>query len=353
MPGDSCSVGDAATSCVASGHFSAFGFCCIHFPTPPMARTSKKVQILEKQSSKRKITNEIAGIVQQLRSKPEWIVKISDPTIREKYRQEAIDQGLAMENIQKAFSILDTMAKCQPPRSQAKISSDDFEETEVIIKVGETNFTTTTKILISDSESMLNRMFSPPWLRPQNGEPTPIETPSNSPVIFDHILRYLTSLSNNDMNFCNSLNDLSSEELDLLRNDCDYFGFRRFLIALNVFMRSQEMLIAEDQKKSSQKLYNASRKLKLAREEKVALEKRLAQLPDVIAKYEQEEQEAEQERLRCKTRWVGQPGEQVMVNTSGQSWQECTLAEVDGQLVAQLPQYGHFGVSREESTLQQ
>jgi uncharacterized protein Smg (DUF494 family) len=298
---------------------------------------SKKAQILENQSNKRKITNEIAGIVEQLRAKPNWMMKISDPTIREKYCQEALDQGLSIENIEKALSILETMAQCQPPRARSN-NSDDIDDIEVIVQVGGTNFPTTTKILTADSESMLNRMFSPPWLQPQGGEPTSIETTSNSPVIFDHILKYLIALKNNDTNLCPAIYSLSSEELDLLLQDCDYLGLRRFLIALNVLTMSQEMLIAEDQKKSSKKLFEASRKLAFVREEKIRLMKRLEELPAIIAQYEQEEEEAQQDRLRHKSRWVGKPGDQVMINTSGLTWEECTLAEVDGQLVAQIPQ---------------
>lgn len=324
-----------------------------HLPLPPLIppnltkphrtrekmsrKSSKKSDILEKQSNSKQKTKEIAGIVEQLRGKPDWITKISDPIIREKYCQEAVDQGISLENIEKAFSILETMAQCQPPRAHFSLSSDEIDDVEVVIQVGGTNFTTTTRVLTADSESMLNRMFSPPWLQPQNGQPISIETTSNSPVIFDHILKYLTALKNNDTNLCPAIHSLSFEELDLLRQDCDYLVLRRFIIALDVQMMSQEMLNAEDQKLAAKKLFNIQRELISARDEKVRLMKRLEELPAQIVQLENEEKEAEQERLRFISRWQGQPGDKVMINTSGQRWEECILGQIDGQLVAEMP----------------
>jgi hypothetical protein len=305
-------------------------------PKNKMARGTKssKAKILEQQSSNKKKTNEIAAMVQHLRMKPDWISKISDPTIREKYCQEAVEQGISLENAHKALSILETMAQCQPQRSPLSSSAAAPEEPiELIVRVGETNFSTTTKILTADSESMLSRMFSSSWLSgSQKEEPIHIETTSNSPVLFALILSYLTAL--NEHNYSELCPDLgtghhSVEQIDALLADCDYLGLRRLAIAVSVQLMSAEMTVAEEQKRLSEKLLTVSRQLKMARDEKVAIEKRLLELPALIQRLEEEEVTVEQERLRPVTRMRLQAGDHVMVNTSGRTWLECSLVEAE------------------------
>jgi hypothetical protein len=299
-----------------------------------MARKSSKAKILEKQSTNKKKTNEIAAIVQQLRLKPDWISKISDPTLKAKYREEALGQGISDENFQKAFSILETMAQCQPQRSRlssSSSSSSSQESIDVIVRIGETAISTTTKILTADSESMLSRMFSSSWLNESHKtEPIHIETTSNSPQIFSLILSYLTALSqHNNSDLCPDLGIISFEEIDSLLADCDYLGLRRLAIAVSVQLMSTEMTIAEDQKKFAERLAQVSQRLRMVREEKIRIEKRLAELPALIQQLEEDEAQAEQERLRPMTRMRLQAGDSVMINTSGRVWQPCTLIHAE------------------------
>lgn len=333
-----------------SGHFPPTGQTDLldfhHFCLKMSTRKSKKSQILEQQSNKRQIINEIAGIVQQLRAKPDWIEKISNLSVRERYVQEAIDQGLSHDNIQKAFSILETMALCQPPRVDALRSDIEADELEVIVQVGETNFVTTTRILTADTECMLNRMFSPPWFQPLNDDPITIETPSNSALIFTYILNYLTLLKNNETNICPDISSLTPEELETLKGDCDYLGTRQLGIAIDVMTKSQEMFIAGEQQRTSRHLSQVSRKLSSAREEKIRLEKRLAELPKIIAELEQEEEEAQRLRLLPVTRWVAKPGEKILLNTSNESWSEYTLEEVHGALRAKSTKRNYGGAEK-------
>jgi hypothetical protein len=298
-------------------------------------RKSKK-EILQQQENQKRSVNEIASIVQRLRLKSDWMIKISDPEIRLKYRQEAQDQGIPEESVEKALSILDTMAKCQAPRAEhvEKLLDEDIFDVKVV--VGGEQFILSTNVLTADSESMLNRMFSPPWMKPIDGEPILIETLSNSPVIFSHIITYLDALKNHQTNLCPNFHSLSSEDVTSLRNDCDYLGLRRLSIAISIPCAGQEKEIVEQQKKAAMQLSKVTMNLQNLQDEKRRLEKRFAQLPELIAAAESE-LEAEKERRNVpQTQWTGQPGDEVIINTTGNNWEQFTLVEVDGVMMAEL-----------------
>jgi hypothetical protein len=78
------------------------------------------------------------------------------------------------------------MANCLPSPSLNLSASAPApipeEAVVVVVQVGDVLFPTTTQVLIADSESMLNRVFSPPWLRSLDGKAVKIETTTNSPV---------------------------------------------------------------------------------------------------------------------------------------------------------------------------
>jgi hypothetical protein len=302
-----------------------------------MARTRQpRRAILNAQETQKQSTNQISAIVQQLRLKSDWVTKIADPEIRAKYCTEAVDQGLPLEAVEKALSILDTMAQCQLPVADnlQKNVSEGEESIEVVVVVGGTEFTTSIKILTADPDSMLNRMFRPPWLKPPTGEAIPLETVSNSPTVFAIILTYLEALANYQTNLCPNLHTLSSEDLALLRNDCDYLGLNRLTIALVIASADREKEIADEQEKAAADLSRIVNQVRELTEEKRRIEKRLAQLPDLIAQREAEAEKVKEARLVPETSWSGQAGEDLMINTSGQSWGRYTLVEVEGVLMA-------------------
>jgi hypothetical protein len=303
-----------------------------------MARTSQpKRSILKAQETQRQSTNQISAMVQQLRLKPDWVTKIADPTIRAKYCAEAVDQGLPLESVQKALSILDTMAQCQLPVVDPlkKNVSEGEEEVLVSVVVGGTEFPTSISILTADPDSMLTRMFRPPWLKPPTGEAIPLETASNSPHVFALILTYLQALANHQTNLCPNLNTLSSDDLASLCNDCDYLGLDRLSTAIAIANAEREKEIALQQEKAAKDLAASVSLLQSLIAEKARIEKRLTELPGLIARQEAETEKAKEARLIPASHWSGQPGEEVMINTSGTSWEQYTLVDVEGQLMAQ------------------
>jgi hypothetical protein len=273
--------------------------------------------------------NEIALMIQHLRLKSDWIWKVSDPNSQEKYCQEALERGISLENARKALSILETMAHCQRERSPYSSSStlpQTEEPIELVVTVGQTNFPTTIKILTADSESSLRRMFM--WFKAPQTTATGLSTTSNSPELFSLILSYLTALSeDNYSNLCPDLSNYSSEQIHGLLGDCQYLGLRRLVVAINVQLLSIEKTVADDQKRLSEKLFTVSQKLQTARDEKIAIEKRLLELPTLIQRLEEEERIVEQERLHPVTRMKPQAGVHVMVNTSGSTWLKCSLVD--------------------------
>jgi hypothetical protein len=299
---------------------------------------SKKA-ILQQQENQKRSVNEIASIVQQLRTKSDWMIKISDPEIRLKYCQEAQDQGIPNDSVEKALSILDSIAKCQFPRVESnggKLSNEDIFDVKVVI--GGEEFLLSTDVLTADSESMLNRMFRPPWMKPTDGQPIVIETISNSPIIFSHIVTYLEALKNGQTNLCPNFHSLSPEEVSYLRNDCDYLGLRRLSIAMTIACARIEKEIAEEQKKAAAQLSKVTSGLRSLQDEKIRMEKRLAQLPQLIAAAEREVEEEKKKRCLPRTHWIGQPGDEVMINSIGNNWEQYTLVEVDGALMAEMSQ---------------
>lgn len=294
---------------------------------------ARKPKILKEQAEKKKVIDEIAQIVQQLRLKSDWINKINEPEIKEKYYKEGLEQGLTLDSINKAFSILETMSKCQLPSIDNSNNITEDDSINVIIKIGDENFNTTTYILTADNESMLNRMFGPTWLSPTNNEPVSIETPSNSSKLFTHILTYLEALRANQTNLCPNVKNLSYEEVALLKTDCEYFGLRRLLIAINVAFLFYETDIAERQKAAAAKLEKTSNQLRYLREEKIRIEKRLAELPQLILECEAREEEEKKERLEYQTKFTPSVGDEIMINVSGNYWTEYKVIEVDGVLM--------------------
>lgn len=299
-------------------------------------RYSKKA-ILQEQQEKKQSINEIAGIVEQLRMKSDWMIKILNPELREKYCKEAVDQGISPESFEKALSILDAMAKCPPPNGTiANAVVPDDENSDVTVVVGGTEFSTSIKVLTADSESMLHRMFRPPWLKPQNGEPIKIETISNSPVVFSHILTYLEALNANRTNLTSNISSLSPEDISFLQADCDYLGLKRLMISLMILNIDQEKEIQQAQEKAASDLYQVESQLKALIEEKKRIEKRLTELPDLISKCETSLEESQKKRLLPVTHWSPGPGDEVMINVSGKNWQKYKIVEEDGTFVAAM-----------------
>jgi hypothetical protein len=297
----------------------------------------RKSDILEEQKQKRIQTAQIAGLVEGLRAKVDWIEKIKDPILRDKYCAEAMEQGISLGNANKALGILDVMATCSrytELKDDLQVEADMEREEEVMVQVGDAIFQTTKNILTADSESMLSRMFSPPWLKPQTGEAVRIETPTNSPAIFTHILNYLEAISKKSLNLFPNFDSLNFEDVSQLYHDSSYLGMRRLEIALTVRVFLSEVDIAEKQKSSSQALLAATTTLTSLRKEKENLEKRLAALPDLIQEAEITEEECRRDRLLHETRWTGQAGDEIMINTIDSKWQKCRLVEFEGSLVA-------------------
>jgi hypothetical protein len=299
----------------------------------------RKAEILNEQDQKRGKMAEIVGLVEGLRSKSDWITKIRDQVLRDKYCAEAVDQGISLASMNKALGILDTMANCLPsPILNLSASAPaPIPEEAVVVQVGDVLFPTTTQVLIADSESMLNRMFSPPWFRSLDGEAVKIETTTNSPVIFAHILTYLEALhrKSNNCDLCPNIHSLTFEEISQLHHDCSYLGLRRLSIALAVSVFVSEVDVANKQRASAEALSQATFKLRSLKSEKETLEKRLIALPDLIAEAEREEQECQSHRELFETRWRGEAGDVIEVNTSANTWTKCSLVAIDGVLIAE------------------
>jgi hypothetical protein len=105
---------------------------------------------------------------------------------------------------------------------------------------------------------------------------------------------------------------------------------------------STEVTIAEKQMSSSRALVEATTRLASLKKEKEDIEKRLALLPELIAEAERAEKERQMGRLLHETKWIGQPGDEVMVNLSNKEWKKCKLVEVDGALLVEEIKFFFF-----------
>jgi hypothetical protein len=253
-----------------------------------MPRAQKKKKILNDQADQKQIQQQIVGVVQELRSKPNWFDKINDPTIREKYKTEAKSQGIQEAVFSKALNILGAISRCHRPIIK-DFCGDHCVDIPVRVVVGDVEFPTSTRVLTADSESMLNRMFRPPWF--QELEVSSLHTNSNSPALFAVILAHLEALAENRPQHCPNIDSLSSEEVLQLMGDCDQLGLRKLSIAIVIESNARLEIISQSQRKAVSAHSSASNTLRSLVEEKRKIEERLAQLPRLIELAEEKEAE--------------------------------------------------------------
>jgi hypothetical protein len=142
-------------------------------------------------------------------------------------------------------------------------------------------------------------------------------------------------MANHQTNLCPDLYTLEADDLASLCNDCDYLGLDRLSTTIAIADAEREKEIAYQQEKAAEDLSACTSVLQSLIEEKARLEKRLTELPDLIAHQEAETEKAKEARLIPATHWSGRPGEDVRINTSGTRWEQYTLVDVEGQLMAQ------------------
>lgn len=296
-------------------------------------RKEKKAKILAQQEQTRMQTAAVVQVVQSLRLKDQWQSKISDTVIRARYRQEAIDQGVSDATIDKALSILDVLAQCNGFRTICDSESGGTSDNIVVkILVGDKEFSTDTDTLTADKDSMLHRMFSPPWFTPPE-DPTkaiPLHTATNLSSIFEHILAYLQALKDGSSELCSS-SELTLAEHNLLLEDCDYLGIQKLPVATRLRMFDHDVRTVEKQKTAAKELKGAEEHLASLREEKASLEARLAELPGLISIAEKALEESQFARRSAKCSRPAQIGDKIKIYVDG-IWRLCTV-EADSSKV--------------------
>mmetsp|Transcript_40351 Transcript_40351/g.51951 ORF Transcript_40351/g.51951 Transcript_40351/m.51951 type:complete len:698 (-) Transcript_40351:173-2266(-) len=285
------------------------------------SKRQREEEVLEEQKRKHVETSTIISIIEELRQKPDWTEKVTNPSLRQKYFDEAVEQGASIQHVTKALSILKTLAQCycygplsSPP---TKEEEDEDESVPVTILVGEQEFETSTGILTADNESMLNRNFSSIWFKKDNNTETKpvsvINTASNSGYLFNHILHYLNALKNKTSNLIPNIDELKAEEIKLLQQDCDYLGLRKLSIAIGVHFFTKSAQAIEIQKKANSDLETVKDKLEELKNEKAELEKRLSKLPDLIQSSEEDFIRLSKECNEAKSTRTCSPGDVIKI----------------------------------------
>jgi len=303
----------------------------------------KRDAVLAEQEEKRRETAAVVQVIQSLRLKDQWTEKIADATIRAKYHAEALSQGVHVTAVDKALSILDTLAQCHRTSfvTEYSASGDATDHVDVKICIGEEIFDTNTAVLTSDKDSMLTRMFSSPWFTSPDdpSQPIAIHTASESPMIFAHILAYLQAMRDGSADLCPTLSMevLCSDDFGLLQQDCDYLGIQTLPIAAQIRSFVHDIRSMEQQKKTSVELQTAEKTLDSLKNEKLRLEKRLAELPGHIAAAEKDLDTCLEARKLAVCPRHAKLGDEIKVYYSNRRdqrwpWARATVAAAKDQL---------------------
>jgi len=287
----------------------------------------RQEEIRSEQDRKQEEATKVISLVQALRAKDNWASKVRDPEVRAKYRAEAIAQDVGEEIADKALSILETIAECPVPTMHRPASADS--DVVLVVRVGGKDFPTSTGVLTADTDSMLHRQFSPPWVKPV--DPTQaleLHTATGSATVFEQVLAYLNAVKDGAACLLPNAENLSPEDFEGLLVDADFLGMPRLVTTVRICLFDFEARLIEAMKKWSSTVHTSKYQLRNLLSEKERLEKRLAALPGLIAEAEAKSKEVEEERLKHAWRRPLAPGDSIkLLKDASSTWQSATVVE--------------------------
>jgi hypothetical protein len=179
--------------------------------------------------------------------------------------------------------VLNEMSPCTPFRTTSLKMNRCSHSDSIRVIVGDSTFTTTKRILTADPASFLSTLVQPQWEK-LDGTSTIIHTPSESPTLFEHILYYLEALADERSNLCPNIDSLSDDEVHQLLDDCRYLILDQLRIEILISISPRDASLAEKQRALDRELSKMSENIKKYEQEKLSLERRLEELPNIIAR---------------------------------------------------------------------